>query len=386
MEESISGSRTAKNIRPTINSYMAANARAIAEHRPARRPRRTSPNEFAAKSDALRAKMIAALWDADAKFFKVRFEDGGLSDAREAIGFIPWMFDLAGPEHAEAWQQIKDPAGFRAPCGLTTAERRHPKFRTHGTGTCEWDGAVWPFATSQTLSGLANVLRGPAQPYVTRRDYFDELLTYARSHQMDGKPYIGEYLDETTGEWLITGPKAERSRFYNHSTFYDLVISGLVGIVPRADDTVEVDPLLPADAWDWFCLDDVPYHGQSLTVVWDRTGEHYGRGVGLAIFVDGREIARSPTLGRLTAHAAVGESTPPQILKLWYDAPAAEWTEALPIGNGRLGAMVFGGVERERLQFNEDTLWTGGPHSYAHAGRGRVSARNPPAAAGRETA
>ena len=50
-------------------------------------------------------------------------------------------------------------------------------------------------------------------------------------------------------------------------------------------------------------------------------------------------------------------------LELWYDAPAREWTEALPIGNGRLGAMVFGGAERERLQLNEDTLWTGGPYS-----------------------
>ena len=132
--------------------------------------------------------MIAALWDADAKFFKVRLEDGTLSDAREAIGFIPWMFNLAGPEHAAAWRQIKDPAGFSAPRGLTTAERRHPEFRTHGTGTCEWDGAVWPFATSQTLTGLANVLRGPQQPYVTRRDYFDALQTYARAHQKDGKP------------------------------------------------------------------------------------------------------------------------------------------------------------------------------------------------------
>ena len=46
--------------------------------------------------------------------------------------------------------------------------------------------------------------------------------------------------------------------------------------------------------------------------------------------------------------------------KLWYDKPAATWeTEALPIGNGRLGAMVFGGVERERIQFNEDSLWIG---------------------------
>jgi alpha-L-fucosidase 2 len=47
---------------------------------------------------------------------------------------------------------------------------------------------------------------------------------------------------------------------------------------------------------------------------------------------------------------------------LWYTRPAATWTEALPVGTGRLGAMVFGGVERERLQLNEATLWTGGPY------------------------
>lgn len=50
-------------------------------------------------------------------------------------------------------------------------------------------------------------------------------------------------------------------------------------------------------------------------------------------------------------------------LGLWYESPARAWTEALPVGNGRLGAMVFGGAPRERLQINEDTLWTGGPYS-----------------------
>ena len=50
-------------------------------------------------------------------------------------------------------------------------------------------------------------------------------------------------------------------------------------------------------------------------------------------------------------------------LKLWYESPAHSWTEALPVGNGRLGAMIFGGVGRERLQLNEDTLWAGGPYS-----------------------
>ncbi|MBO9579289.1 MAG: glycoside hydrolase family 95 protein [Sphingobium sp.] len=48
--------------------------------------------------------------------------------------------------------------------------------------------------------------------------------------------------------------------------------------------------------------------------------------------------------------------------RLWYRQPAQEWTQALPIGNGRIGAMVFGGVETERLQLNEDTLWSSGPY------------------------
>ncbi len=53
-------------------------------------------------------------------------------------------------------------------------------------------------------------------------------------------------------------------------------------------------------------------------------------------------------------------------LKLWYSAPASDWNEALPIGNGHLAAMVFGVPAEERLQLNEDTLWTGGPHDYTN--------------------
>src|SRR5215203_5948871 len=49
-------------------------------------------------------------------------------------------------------------------------------------------------------------------------------------------------------------------------------------------------------------------------------------------------------------------------LILWYDKPATEWTEALPIGNGRLGAMIFGGPASEQLQLNEDTLYAGSPY------------------------
>jgi alpha-L-fucosidase 2 len=50
-------------------------------------------------------------------------------------------------------------------------------------------------------------------------------------------------------------------------------------------------------------------------------------------------------------------------LVLWYDKPATKWVEAVPVGNGRLGAMIFGGVTEERLQLNEGTLWAGGPYN-----------------------
>ncbi len=55
-------------------------------------------------------------------------------------------------------------------------------------------------------------------------------------------------------------------------------------------------------------------------------------------------------------------------LKLWYDEPATVWTEALPVGNGRIGGMVYGYPLREVIQFNEETLWTGEPHEYQHTG------------------
>ena len=51
-------------------------------------------------------------------------------------------------------------------------------------------------------------------------------------------------------------------------------------------------------------------------------------------------------------------------LTLWYQQPAQKWTDALPIGNGHIGAMIYGGIQTEQIQFNEATLWTGRPRNY----------------------
>jgi len=299
MEESISGSRTNKNLRPTINSYMYGNARALAKiARLAGNPKLA--DEFEAKAAALKMGVQEKLWNAEAGFFEVLRDDGRFANVREELGFLPWMFELPdmGQKYESAWGQLTDPQGFRAPYGLATAERRHPQFRTHGSGHCEWDGAVWPFATSQTLDALANALRDYHVPGVSRADYFDAFLTYVHSQHVGDKPYVGEYLDETTGQWF--DGKAERSRYYNHSTFADVVITGVVGLVPRADAIVEINPLLPPQTWNWFCLDAVKYHGHTLTILWDQDGTRYQRGAGLIVLADGKEIARGQKLAKLT--------------------------------------------------------------------------------------
>ena len=297
MEETISGGRKKKYLRPSINSYMYGNAQAIGNTARLAGDEGKAKTYFDKASD-LREKVHARLWNEQHQFFETHRIDSS-ANVREAIGFMPWYTHLAKDDtrYSVAWLQAADPEGFSAPYGQTTAERRHPQFRTHGVGKCEWDGAVWPFATSQTLTAMANYINDYPSPVVGDSLFFAEMEKYMQSQHMRGKPYIGEYLDETTGYWL-KGDQ-ERSRYYNHSTWNDLVITGLCGLRPRADKTLEVNPLLPADKWSYFCLDDVLYHGHLITIVWDSDGSRYHVGKGLRVYVDGQLKGCRDTLGKL---------------------------------------------------------------------------------------
>jgi hypothetical protein len=327
MEVSIGGSGR----RATINSYMYGDARAIACIARAA-GKRDIEKEYTAKAENLRKLVNEVLWDKEALFYKTRPRPNddndastaaSLVDVRELHGFTPWYFHLPEPGRGYeiAWRQLMDTKGFKAPFGPTTAEQRHPRFKVSYEGhECQWNGPSWPFATAVTLTALANVLNDYPQREISREDYFETLATYAKSHRLkrdDGAvvPWIDENLNPFTGDWIArTRLKAwkdgtwnpakggvERGKDYNHSTFCDLVITGLAGLRPRADDKVEVNPLVPDDKWDFFCLDRVPYHGRMLTILYDCTGRKYGKGAGLRVFADGSEIGFSPTLQRVIA-------------------------------------------------------------------------------------
>ncbi|TWW00862.1 MGH1-like glycoside hydrolase domain-containing protein [Chitinophaga pinensis] len=304
MEESISGARREKHTRPTISSYMYGNANALAKIAKMA-GNDTLRARYTADAQKIRQLVQTQLWDDTAAFFKVRQVIKGsdatrFSNAREQIGFIPWYFDLPADKsaYAAAWEQLTDTSGFNAPWGLTTAERRHPLFRSHGSGGCEWDGAIWPFATTQTLKGLANLLTHYRhKDGMTAAVYYNTLLVYARSHQKNGVPYLGEYQDERNGYWLKGDDP--RSSYYNHSGFCDLVINDLIGLKPAADGKLELYPLIPQGKWDWFYLEGVPYHGKVVSVRWDKTGERYGQGKGLRVVVDGKEVYNGKGLNKV---------------------------------------------------------------------------------------
>jgi len=315
MEVSVGGSGK----RATINSYMYGDAVAIANL--AALARRTDLEKgFREKAARIKSLFQSTLWDPEAQFFKTLPRGtNALVKARELHGYTPWYFNLPDEGYAAAWKQLIDPLGFSAPYGPTTTEQRHPGFRLSYEGhECQWNGPSWPFATAVTLTAMANLLNNYPQHAVSRTDYFNLLKGYAKSHQLtheDGRvvPWIDENLHPLTGDWIArtrlktwsngTWDPAkggvERGKDYNHSTYCDLVISGLIGLRPRADNIVEVNPLVPANSWDWFCLDNVLYHGRKLTILWDKTGERYRRGKGLLVLSDGQEIARAESIGRV---------------------------------------------------------------------------------------
>jgi len=83
-----------------------------------------------------------------------------------------------------------------------------------------------------------------------------------------------------------------------------------VGLRPRDDNQLEVNPLAPND-WDWFVLDNVAYRGRRISIVWDRTGQRYGRGPGLSLWSNGREVARSDSLQRIVADLGAAPALEP---------------------------------------------------------------------------
>ncbi len=222
-------------------------------------------------------------------------------NVKELIGYIPWYFNIPDAGYEKAFSYLMDEERFFGKAGLRTADKSHLKYRYEVPHECLWNGPVWPYATTQTLVALVNLLNHYSQKYVTKEDYFKILSVYARSQYRileSGKkvPWIDENSDPETGEWISReilrkqGWKEEkggyeRGKDYNHSMYCDLIITGLVG-AELGNGSLTVTPLIPEE-WDYFMLEGLSVGGKTYTVLYDKDGTRYHKGKGVQIFEQG---------------------------------------------------------------------------------------------------
>lgn len=318
MEFSISGN----GLRPTLNSYMYSDARAISRIAEMKGDK-TRAEEFRHKADALKRLIQEKLWDPQAEFFKVHpleskelpietWNFGKIAqerNVREEIGFIPWYFHLPDQGFEKAWLEVTDPEVFYAPFGPTTADQCHPRFMyPHDEHECLWNGPSWPFATAQTLTAMANVIKDYKQAYVTEKQFHELFRRYTASHYRvleSGEKinWLDENLDPFTGEWLSRRMLKEwgwreekggyeRGKDYNHSTYCDLIISKIFGLEPGENGELRIRPMIPAE-WDYCRLEHVCCQGKDFSVIFDRTGERFHKGKGFKVWCDGRCVHES---------------------------------------------------------------------------------------------
>lgn len=328
MENTISG--TAENLKPdkgfriTLNSYMAADAYAISKFAVLAN-RNDIALKYKEKGDKLRKLIIEKLWDRD--FFKSYHsleESGDIEfsklpperNAREEMGYIPWRFDLPHPGMETAFSFLKCPKGFKNPFGITTAEQSHPRFLFEVNHECLWNGYIWPYATSHTLTAIIHLLHNYNQDVMSKNDFYDMLHQYANSQYIiddNGvkRPWIDEVIDPRNGEWSsrkilkdLGWPTRiggyERGKDYNHSTFCDLVISGLAGIYVNDNGTLDVEPLFEAENLDYFCVDSVLCGGHDISVFWDKNGGRYGNSAGLTVYCDEKKVGFADTPSKIS--------------------------------------------------------------------------------------
>jgi len=239
MEISVGGGGTfgqqACGYRATINSYMYADAMALSRMA-LMLGDGDAAGSWKAEAEGIKALMDSVLWDEADQFYKVLpLGSDTLASCREQHGYTPWVYDIPDEDKGASWAQLFDTLGFKAPYGPTTAEIRHPGFQIAYEGhECQWNGPSWPFSTSMTLNGMAACIQRFGEKFITKKQYLEQLQTYSSSHRLGGLCWIDENLNPFTGDWISRtlliqrgSVIPERGKDYNHSTFCDLVISGL---------------------------------------------------------------------------------------------------------------------------------------------------------------
>ncbi|HLG74260.1 MAG TPA: hypothetical protein VK009_27885 [Chloroflexota bacterium] len=248
-----------------------------------------------AQADATRQAVLDQMWDPGISMFTdVNPESGSRTGVKAAVGFYPFLTDIAGLQHVGALRDhLLNPAEFWLPYPAPASAADDPYFSPWAEWkgkrhNCPWNGRVWPMTNSHLCDALARAsqqldesLRPAAAELITR---FVHLMFFDGDL---GRPNCFEHYNPLTGQ-----PSTYRGiDDYQHSWVVDLLVRYLAGVQPDVDGTLTIDPL-PFDLGS-FRLTNLRVRGRELTVCWDA-------GSGFEVLLDSQEVHHSAERQRLT--------------------------------------------------------------------------------------
>ena len=285
--------------RPDFNAYMVAGARAVSNV--AQLNGNTSlASTWIDYASSLYSRMESTLWSNTSQFWIDVVQGTNLRvEGRQLIGLYPYRFDV-GTEDSRipGIEASLNEDAFVSAYGPTTLEQTNPYFTAEKNISycCLWNGQSWPFSTAVYLGTLARLARENRSAIATQEFFYDALTTYTKTHYDHGEPAILESHYPHRDAW--SGYTTNHSEHYLHSTYIDNVFTNLLGIIPSLDNNLVMQPLIPSN-WTYFVVENLPYHGTLLTILWDQTGmalATMNHTAGLSVYSNATLIHTQPTL------------------------------------------------------------------------------------------
>jgi hypothetical protein len=249
---------------------------------------------WTAQANATRQAVLQRMWDPALEMFTdLNPETGQRTGIKAAVGFYPFMADIAAAEHLGAVRKhLLNPQEFWLPYPVPASSADDPYFSPWANWkgkreSCPWNGRVWPMTNSHVCDALARAgqeLDASLQPYAA-----ELIRRFIHMMFFDGdvaRPNCFEHYNPLTGQ-----PSTYRGiDDYQHSWVADLLVRYLAGVQPQPDGTVLIHPL-PFDV-GFFSLANLRVRGHELAVDWSADG-------GFRIMLDGREAHQSAVRQRL---------------------------------------------------------------------------------------
>ena len=249
----------------------------------------------------IHSAVLTRMWDQDLRFFRDLTPDHTRVPVMSVVGFDPFMAGIAGEEHLGIFEHLSNPREFASAyplpsvsmdCPLFAADARFAGEHIKGEHGCVWNGPTWPFTNSTVLMSLAEVSRR----FGHRHDHlFADLFgRYTRLMYRDGDIALPDVVEHYNS---LTGAPISQEEDYFHSSWIDLVVTGLAGL-QVGEGTAAVDPI-PCGL-DYFDLDGVVVRGRRIRIAWrDLSAGPDELEPGLSVWVDGQLAARSESPARI---------------------------------------------------------------------------------------